>query len=116
MTSLTTKEYPSVTFTAAEYQALLRCDLTAFAHRAFLDLHPDQELRRRYIELALAELELCRTGKTDRVIVTQRPRTLKSRFWSQSSFRRGSWGTTRRGADLDHLRRTARRQARPVLS
>ena len=79
MTSLTTKEYPSVTFTAAEYQALLRCDLTAFAHRAFLDLHPDQEFASNWhIELALAELELCRTGKTHRLIVTQPPRTLKS--------------------------------------
>jgi predicted phage terminase large subunit-like protein len=69
----------TVTFSQAEYHALLRSDFASFIERAFRELNPSTEfIRGQYIELLAAALERVRTGQTRRLIVNLPPRTLKS--------------------------------------
>jgi predicted phage terminase large subunit-like protein len=71
----------STTFplSTAEYQALLREDLTGFIERAFYELNSQSVfLPGQYIELLAATLDRCRTGETKRLIINLPPRTLKS--------------------------------------
>ena len=65
--------------TLAEFQILMRYDLSAFQHRVFLHLHPNQLFMPNWhIDALLAYLEACRTGKCTRLIVCLPPRYLKS--------------------------------------
>jgi predicted phage terminase large subunit-like protein len=64
---------------AAEYQVILRNDLTSFIERSFLELNPQATfMASPYIELLASTLEKCRAGKTKRQIINLPPRTLKS--------------------------------------
>jgi predicted phage terminase large subunit-like protein len=61
------------------YRHLLRHDLCAFSHRAFLELYPGVPyLSNWHIELIASKLEDVRTGRCKRLIVTVGPRHLKS--------------------------------------
>jgi predicted phage terminase large subunit-like protein len=63
----------------ADYQVVLRNDLTTFIERCFSDLNPQTEfVPGQYVELLAATLEKCRTGEIKRLIVNLPPRTLKS--------------------------------------
>jgi hypothetical protein len=64
---------------AAEYQVMLRRDLQAFIHRAFLELNPSARfLPNWHLELIAAKLEACRRGEIKRLIINVPPRSLKS--------------------------------------
>jgi hypothetical protein len=66
-------------FSADEYNAILRNDLTSFIDRSFCELVPQTDfIPGRYIELLASTLEQCRTGATKRLIINLPPRTLKS--------------------------------------
>ena len=61
------------------YRDLLRYDLCAFIHRAFLELYPGvRHLSNWHIELIASKLEEVRTGRCKRLIVNVGPRHLKS--------------------------------------
>jgi predicted phage terminase large subunit-like protein len=65
--------------TPNEYNALLRQDFYAFIQRSFYVLNPQTEfLPNWHIEVIAAELEKCRTGETNRLIINVPPRSLKS--------------------------------------
>ncbi len=65
--------------TANEYRALLRLDLYAFIEKSFYELNPTTPfLRNWHIEVIAAELEACRRGETNRLIINLPPRSLKS--------------------------------------
>ena len=62
-----------------ELRLLMRHDLLAFIHRAFLHLHPTETFQSNWhIEAMLAKLEQCRTGQCRRLIINMPPRGLKS--------------------------------------
>jgi|SRR5579862_319184 len=64
---------------AADYEAILRSDLTSFIQRLFYELYSQARFQHsQYIELLASTLERCRTGKTKRLIINLPPRTLKS--------------------------------------
>jgi len=68
-----------MTISTAEYQAITRSDFYTFINRSFLELNPQASfLHNWHIELIAAELELCRRGKTRRLIINVPPRSLKS--------------------------------------
>ena len=70
---------PMTVLTRQELQAFMRCDLPALTHRAFRHLHPTEPFQPNWhIDLILAKLEECRTGKCKRLIICQPPRSLKS--------------------------------------
>ncbi len=59
--------------------ALLRTDLTAFIQRCFQTVAPGQRyLHSWHVEAIAHHLELCRTGRVRRLIITLPPRNLKS--------------------------------------
>lgn len=61
------------------YAALLRNDLTAFIHRAFLELTPQASFESNWhIELIAAKLEEVRLGRCKRLVICLPPRHLKS--------------------------------------
>jgi predicted phage terminase large subunit-like protein len=65
--------------TANEYHALLRQDLYAFIEKSFYELNPTTPfLRNWHIEVIAAELEACRWGEINRLIINLPPRSLKS--------------------------------------
>jgi predicted phage terminase large subunit-like protein len=65
--------------TANEYRALLRQDLNAFIEKSFYELNPTTPFFRNWhIEVITAELEACRRGETNRLIINVPPRSLKS--------------------------------------
>jgi hypothetical protein len=69
----------SSTFSANEYQAILRNDLTSFIERSFYELNPEATfVPGQYIDLLASVLEKCRTGETKRLVINLPPRTLKS--------------------------------------
>lgn len=66
-------------FSADEYNAILRYDLTSFIDRSFCELVPQTDfIPGQYIELLASTLEKCRTGRTKRLIINLPPRSLKS--------------------------------------
>ena len=66
-------------FSADDYDAILRNDLTSFIDRSFCELVPQTDfIPGQYIELLASTLERCRTGGTKRLIINLPPRTLKS--------------------------------------
>lgn len=70
---------PEAKISNAEYQAILRNDLTTFIDRSFIELNPRTIFQcGQYIELLASALDHCRTGKTRRLIINLPPRTLKS--------------------------------------
>jgi hypothetical protein len=65
--------------TQAEYDALLRQDLTTFAARCFQELNPQTELATNWhLEVIAAKLTAVRDGKIRRLIINLPPRHLKS--------------------------------------
>jgi predicted phage terminase large subunit-like protein len=65
--------------TPSEFRALLRLDLNAFIEKSFYELNPTTPfLRNWHIEVMAAELEACRRGETNRLIINVPPRSLKS--------------------------------------
>jgi predicted phage terminase large subunit-like protein len=63
----------------AEYQALLRTDLSMFFERSFRELNPDTPyLHNWHIDKMAEVLEDCRKGKITRLILNVPPRSLKS--------------------------------------
>jgi predicted phage terminase large subunit-like protein len=71
--------------TPAELRALLRTDFYTFSHRAFLELNPQTEfLHNWHLEKIAEELEKCRLGETNRLIICLPPRSLKSLLCSVS--------------------------------
>jgi predicted phage terminase large subunit-like protein len=63
----------------ADFEALLRGDLTSFIERSFYELNPQTELvPSPHIEVIASKLELCRRGKLRRLIINLPPRSLKS--------------------------------------
>src|SRR6185312_3501262 len=65
--------------TPEEYRALLRHDFFYFLARSFTELNPATELAGNWhLEIMAEELDLCRTGKTRRLIINLPPRSLKS--------------------------------------
>src|SRR3954452_23873280 len=70
---------PPPQLTAAEYHALLRCDLSAFLQRCFHELNPHAPfLPNWHIDLIAAQLDACRQGRIKRLIINVPPRSLKS--------------------------------------
>jgi predicted phage terminase large subunit-like protein len=66
-------------FTEAEYQTLLRSDLSAFIERSFAELNPRTLfLTNWHIQVIADALEKCRRGEINRLIINQPPRSLKS--------------------------------------
>ena len=62
-----------------EYRTILRNDFYAFAERSFIELNPATDFAHNWhIEVMAQELERCRTGETNRLIVNLPPRSLKS--------------------------------------
>lgn len=62
-----------------EYRFLLRRDLTGFIERSFYELNPQATfLPSPYIDLMASRLEMCRVGRTNRLIINLPPRALKS--------------------------------------
>jgi predicted phage terminase large subunit-like protein len=69
----------SMILTPSEYRLLLRRDLYAFTERCFYELNPTTKfLPNWHIEMVASALDACRRGQTNRVIVNQPPRSLKS--------------------------------------
>ena len=65
--------------TANEYRTMVRSDFNAFIERSFYELNPTTPfLPNWHIEVLAAELEACRRGETQRLIITVPPRMLKS--------------------------------------
>jgi len=65
--------------TANEYRTLLRIDLNAFIEKSFYELNPTTPfLRNWHIEVIIGELEACRRGEANRLIINVPPRSLKS--------------------------------------
>jgi predicted phage terminase large subunit-like protein len=65
--------------TIEQYRHILRSDLYAFTHRAFLELNPQTKfLPHPYIDLLTSYLEKVRRGKICRLIINMPPRSLKS--------------------------------------
>ena len=65
--------------TPNEYRAVLRSDFTAFIERSFHELNPATRfLPNWHIEVIATELEACRRGETQRLIINVPPRSLKS--------------------------------------
>jgi predicted phage terminase large subunit-like protein len=63
----------------AEYQFILRRDLTSFIERSFYELNPQTRfIAGPHIEMMAAKLEACRQGKIRRLIINLPPRNLKS--------------------------------------
>ncbi len=63
----------------AEYNYVLRQDLSTFTERAFYELNPQTVfLNGQHIDLLASKLESCRQGKIRRLIVNLPPRSLKS--------------------------------------
>jgi predicted phage terminase large subunit-like protein len=63
----------------ADYEFILRNDLTSFIERSFSELNPQTAfLPSPHIEMMASRLEACRQGKTRRLIVNLPPRSLKS--------------------------------------
>jgi hypothetical protein len=63
----------------AEYQFILRRDLTSFIERSFYELNPQTGfIAGPHIEMMAAKLEACRQGKIRRLIINLPPRNLKS--------------------------------------
>ena len=63
----------------ADYEFILRNDLTSFIERSFAELNPQTTfLPSPHIEMMASRLEACRQGKTKRLIVNLPPRSLKS--------------------------------------
>jgi predicted phage terminase large subunit-like protein len=63
----------------AEYLYVMRCDLSSFIHRSFLELNPQTKfLSNWHIDLLAAKLEAVMRGECRRLIVTLPPRNLKS--------------------------------------
>jgi hypothetical protein len=72
-------EVKKMRLTPNEYRAFLRQDLYAFIEKGFRELNPTtQFLRNWHIEKMAAELEACRRGETNRLIINVPPRSLKS--------------------------------------
>ncbi len=66
-------------FTPEELRYIMRRDLATFTERAFHELNPGGELLSGwYLELVAAELEKCRLGETNRLIINLPPRSLKT--------------------------------------
>jgi len=66
-------------FSQAEYQTILKYDLTTFIERSFVELNPRTEyMHSAYIDLMAAKLEACRVGRIKRLIINLPPRSLKS--------------------------------------
>ena len=71
--------------TPAEFRALLRTSLYTFIVRAFRELNPETEfLHNWHIEKIADELERCRRGECNRLIIVVPPRSLKSHSTSVS--------------------------------
>ena len=71
------------TFTVARYEALLRADFAAFAHRAFCELNPRASLAMNWhVEAMAAKLAAVYRGRTGRLIINVPPRYLKSHLAS----------------------------------
>jgi predicted phage terminase large subunit-like protein len=69
--------------TRAEYQALLRRDFAAFAHRAFYELNARADFTLNWhIEVVAAKLAAVRAGDVRRLVVNLPPRHLKSHLAS----------------------------------
>jgi hypothetical protein len=69
----------SSVLSVADYEPLLRNDLTSFIERSFYELNAESDfIPGQYIELLAATLEKCRTGETKRLIINLPPRSLKS--------------------------------------
>ena len=69
----------SMILTPSEYRLLLRRDLYAFTERCFYELNPTTKfLPNWHIEMVASALDACRRGQTNRLIVNQPPRSLKS--------------------------------------
>src|ERR1700735_4293945 len=67
------------TLTLSEYQALLRNDFYGFVERSSYELNADtQFFHNWHIELIASELEACRRGEAQRLIINVPPRSLKS--------------------------------------
>ena len=67
------------TFTAAQYDALLRADFAGFAHRAFCELNPRAAFAMNWhVEAMAAKLAAVREGRVGRLIINVPPRYLKS--------------------------------------
>jgi predicted phage terminase large subunit-like protein len=65
--------------TVNEYRTMVRSDFNAFIERSFYELNPTTPfLPNWHIEVIAAELEACRRGETQRLIITIPPRMLKS--------------------------------------
>ena len=65
--------------TRAEYEVLLRHDLTTFAGRCFQDLNPQTCLAANWhLEVIAAKLTAVREGRIRRLIINLPPRHLKS--------------------------------------
>jgi predicted phage terminase large subunit-like protein len=65
--------------TSAEYDTLLRQDLSTFVARCFYDLNPQAELAMNWhLEVIAARLTAVREGKVRRLIINLPPRHLKS--------------------------------------
>jgi predicted phage terminase large subunit-like protein len=63
----------------ADYELILRNDLTTFIERSFSELNPQTVfLPSPHIEVMASRLEACRRGTTKRLIVNLPPRSLKS--------------------------------------
>jgi len=63
----------------AEYEFILRKDLTSFVERSFYELNPEAAfLGNPHIEVMAAKLQACLEGKSRRLIINLPPRSLKS--------------------------------------
>ena len=63
----------------AEYEFILRKDLTSFVERSFYELNPEAAfLGNPHIEVMAAKLQSCLEGKSRRLIINLPPRSLKS--------------------------------------
>ncbi len=62
-----------------EYACLLRNDLMSFIERSFYEINPQARFwSAPHIEVIAANLEACRLGKINRLIINLSPRSLKS--------------------------------------
>ena len=67
----------------AEYYAILRTDFVAFAQKCFAELNPETPyLHGSHIDVIAGELEQCRAGRLNRLIINLPPRSLKSHLAS----------------------------------
>jgi predicted phage terminase large subunit-like protein len=63
----------------AEFDALLRENFSCFVHKCFNELNGGSKYRDNYhIEAMVYQLELCRQGRTKRLIINVQPRSLKT--------------------------------------